>query len=148
LTGLELHDLLERSARAAGVSLRKFVAPMANHPDTFLDQLKIATNPKPRTIERISALLEGRPIPPGQGVPVGVVHCTRAEREARGLPASGRMIRDEKSLSAVQKQKAWVEHTRDLTELAHQTRRPGQAVADRVRELRLEERDQAQGIAA
>jgi hypothetical protein len=147
MTGAELHSLLELSARNAGVGLRKFVAPLANHPETFLDQLKIAANPKPRTIERITALLEGRPIPPGQGVPVGVVTCTRAEREARGLPPSGRMIRDEKSLSAVEKQKAWVEHTRHLTELAHQTRRPGQAIADRVRELRLEERQQ-QEIAA
>jgi hypothetical protein len=148
MTGLELHSLLELSARKAGVSLGKFVAPLANHPDKFLHQLKIAAKPKPRTIERITALLDGRPIQPGQGMPAGVVTCTRAEREARGLPPSQRMIRDDKSLAHVQAQKAWVEHTRHLTELAHQTRRPGQPIADRVRELRLEERDQARGIAA
>jgi hypothetical protein len=148
MTGPELHSLLELSARNAGVPLMRFVRPLANYPDTFLSQLKQAQKPKSLTIERITALLEGRPIPPGQGMPAGVVTCTRAEREARGLPPSQRMVRDEKSLSAVEKQKAWVEHTRHLTELAHQTRRPGQAVADRVRELRLEEREQAEGIAA
>jgi hypothetical protein len=148
MTGAELHSLLELSARSAGVSLRKFVAPLSNYPETFLSQLKQAQDPKPRTIERITALLEGRPIPPGQAVPAGVVTCTRAEREARGLPPSQRMIRDDKSLAHVRAQKEWVEHTRQLTEIAHQTRRPGQSVADRVRELRLEEREQAQGLAA
>jgi hypothetical protein len=148
MTGLELHDLLERSARAAGVKLTRYVAPLSNHPDTFLSQLKQAKKPKARTIARITALLQGKPIPPGQPVPEGVVTCTRAEREALGLPPSQRMIRDEKSLSATERQKAWVEHTRYLTELAHQNRRPGQSIADRVRELRLEERQQAQGIAA
>jgi hypothetical protein len=148
MTGLELHDLLERSARNAGVALTRFVMPLANYPDTFLSQLKQAKNPKPRTIQRVTALLEGRPIPAGQGMPAGVVTCTRAQREARGLPPSQRMIRDDKSLSAVAKAKAWVEHTRYLTELAHQTRSPGQSVADRVRELRLDEREQTQGIVA
>jgi hypothetical protein len=148
MTGLELHDLLARSACAAGVRLYKFVAPLANHPETFLSQLKQAQKPKPLTIERISALIEGRPIPAGQPVPAGVATCTRAEREERGLPPSGRMERETSSLAHIRAQKAWVAHTRSLTELAHQTRRPGQTIADRVRELRLEERGQAQGIAA
>jgi hypothetical protein len=132
MTGAELHSLLELSASKAGVGLRKFVAPLTNHSETFLSQLKQAQKPKPRTIERISALLDGRPIPAGQGVPAGVVYCTRAEREARGLPPSHRMKLETSSLAAAKAAKAAVELSRRLTEQAHASRRPGQTIADRV----------------
>lgn len=134
--GFDLYRELERAARAAGVGVRTFVAPLSNNPATFLDQLKRAKNPKERTRERVHALLEGAPIPPGQSSIPGVVTCTRAEREARGLPPSARMLRDERSLTLSTTDKAAIELARRLTELAHASRRPGQTVADRVLELR------------
>ncbi len=136
MTGLDLYQELVEGARAAGTGVRAFVAPLSNNPATFLDQLKQAKKPKARTRERVRALLEGRPIPPGQPPVQGVVTCTRAEREARGLPASQRMLRDQASLSHTAASRAAVDLARRLAEMAHASRRPGQTVADRVRELR------------
>lgn len=44
----------------------------------------------------------------------------------------------ERSLRAVLERKREIAVSRDIADVAHQTRRPGQCVADRVRELRRE----------
>lgn len=138
MTGLDLYDELARAARAAGVGVSRFIRPLSSNPDTWLSQLKVAQNPTSRTIERVRALIEGRPIPPNQRAAADVVYCRPSVREQLGLPASGRMLREEASLSLTLQTKEAVELNRRLTELAHASRRPGQTVADRVRELRQE----------
>jgi hypothetical protein len=65
MTGEELHTLLEQAARKSGLSLNEFVAPLAGkNTSTWLKQLRIATEPRKHTVERITALLEGRAVPP------------------------------------------------------------------------------------
>ena len=66
MTGAQLHSLLERTARLQGLPLRKFARPLnPDCIDTWLSQLRVAKKPRPHTVERIMALVEGRtPAPP------------------------------------------------------------------------------------
>jgi hypothetical protein len=58
--------------------------------------------------------------------------------EQAGFPPSGRSVAENRNLAQALERKARVDHARDLSELARATRRPGQCLADRLRELRME----------
>lgn len=138
MSGRQLYDAINSAARQAGVTTTKFVRPLSNWPENFLSQLQQASVPKSLTVQRVAALIAGEPIPPGRGKLPGVSTCTRAQREELGLHPSGRQLRDARSLDLHTKQRTALERARDLAELAHATRRPGQTLADRVRELQRE----------
>lgn len=63
---------------------------------------------------------------------------SRADAEAVGIAPSARSTNEGYTLERVTSEKARVERLRHRTELAHVSRRPGQTLADRVREIGLE----------
>lgn len=139
VTGEQLHQELSDAAQAAGVPLYRFVAPLFNEPNWKLEQLRIAKRPTQSTIDRVSALISGEPIPPTR---VGryvrdprAFGLSRADAEAAGIPPSARSTDEGHTLERVTSEKARIERLRHWTELAHRSRRPGQTLADRVREL-------------
>jgi hypothetical protein len=141
VTGEMLHEELRVAAAAAGVSLHKFARPLFSEPNWKLEQLRIAKHPTQLTIDRVRALVGGLPIPPSRGQYIRdprAIGLSRAEAEDAGIPPSARSVNEHALLSQQAAAKARVELNRQLAELAHQTRRPGQCLADRVRELRRE----------
>ena len=69
-------------ARAAelGQTAHALVASLARSPGSFLSQLGQAARPKPQTVARILALIEGRPVPPlpvAQALVVQRLACRR-----------------------------------------------------------------------
>jgi hypothetical protein len=142
MTGEDLHRQLIEAATTAGVPLRQFVAPLFIEPNWHLEQLRIAKAPKQTTIDRVRALIAGEPLPPTRS---GRYHrdarafgLSRADAEAAGIPPSGRSLSEGNTLARLTAEKARVELSRHLSDLARESRRPGQTLADRVRELRLE----------
>jgi hypothetical protein len=142
VTGQHLWDEIRQAAARAGMSMQRFSAPLFNEPNWKLEQLRIAKRPKPSTIARVRALIAGEPIPPPSGNqycaarrPLGL---TRTAAEQAGFPPSGRSVAENRNLAQALERKARVDHARDLSELARATRRPGQCLADRLRELRME----------
>lgn len=142
VTGEMLHQELGAAARAAGVSIQKFSTPLFNEPNWKLEQLRIAKHPKPSTIARVRALVAGEPLPP----PSGNQYCrdarafglSRIEAEKAGIPPSSRSINESRNLELQQQRRSAAEYARYLADVARETRRPGQTLADRVRELRAE----------
>ena len=107
VTGGQLHQDLTEAAAAAGVPLHR----LFDEPNSKLEQLRIAKRPTQSTIDRVRALIAGKPVPP---------------------PArAGNYIRDPRC------EKDRIEDLRTLTGLAHVQRRPGQTIADCVREMRV-----------
>lgn len=139
MTGVELVRQLRSAASSEGVSLNRFVRPLTTDPTKFIQQMEDARKPTPITIERVRALIEGRPIPPHRN---GFTRqpqqqgLTRIEAEALGFPPSGRSVAERHNLASTLERKRQVERLRDLSQLARETRRPGQPVADRLHELR------------
>lgn len=143
-TGEQLYEELCAAAAAAGARVDVFAAPLfgSGYVTWKLEQLRIARRPLRRTVDRVRSLIAGVTIAP--------VSCrrgeyareyqqlTRAQADALGLPPSGRAIRDAKHIELQQRMRHRTELLRELTEQAHQDRRPGQTVADRVHELRVE----------
>lgn len=141
VTGEQLFEELRAAAAAARVSLYKFSLPLFSEPKWKLEQLRIAKHPTQLTIERVRALVAGLPIPPSRGQYIRdprAIGLSRAEAEEADISPSARSINERALLDQQAASKARVELNRQLTELAHETRRPGQCVADRVRELRRE----------
>lgn len=143
ITGEDLYQELQAAALRAGMSLTGFAAPIFT--DSWkIEQLRIAQRPKPVTIERVRALIEGRPIP-GKTRPSGADRLlpghksmTRLQAEAMGLPRSGRSVAEEHALAIAKRRKLHEETMRELSHVARETRRPGQPLGDRLRELRRE----------
>lgn len=67
-TGADLVAAIQERARASGVRPSEVAAALAQYPQQWLKQTAAARRPKPETIERVRALLEGRPVPPPIGV--------------------------------------------------------------------------------
>lgn len=63
-SGADLVRAVREKARALGVPLRQFAAPLSSSVDQWLKQTELALEPKPHTVARVQALLEGRPVPP------------------------------------------------------------------------------------
>jgi hypothetical protein len=122
--------------------MQKFSAPLFNEPNWKLEQLRIAKRPKPSTIARVRALIAGQPIPPPSGNQYCRAARTRIEAEEAGLAPSARSVRERQTLKQQMERRGRVDLARHLAELAHVSRRPGQTLADRLRELRAEERSQ------
>lgn len=141
-TGEELYAELCSAAAKAGKSLAGFVAPLFNGNSWKIEQLRIARAPTTITIARVRALCAGAPLPPTRTGRYDrdprAFGLSRAEAEASGIPPSGRSINERRSLEDQLSRKDAIERSRRLAEIAHLTRRPGQPLADRVRELRAE----------
>jgi hypothetical protein len=125
MTGAELVHELWIAAKARGVGLHTFVEPLTSQPGKWTRQLREASCPKPATIERVRALIDGRELPPAANQrQIGTnrtlsSHQSHAERRAEDL----RTVRDQ------------IEQRRYLGELAHAERRPGETIHAAVRRL-------------
>jgi hypothetical protein len=146
-SGEQLYEKLCSAAQAAGVSVEVFASPMfpAGQVRWKLEQMRIAHRPLKRTIDRIQALISGEEFTPAKRSIASLYNSpyqrfTRAECDNMGLPPSGRALRERQSLQHIAREKDRIELLRRLTERAHFDRRPGQSIADRVRELRTESR--------
>lgn len=137
-TGEQLYDELCRAAGAAGRSLSAFAAPLFAS-SWKIEQLRIARRPKPETVARVRALCSGR---------LGAVTrkryfrderaagLSRLQAEALGIPPSMRSLREQRVLEAQAERRAGIEELRRLSEVAKATRKPGQPLGERLRELR------------
>jgi hypothetical protein len=122
VTGEQLHRELCEAASAAGVSVQKFARPLFSEPNWKLEQMRIAKHPTQLTIERVRALVAGRPIPPSRGQYVRdprAIGLSRIEAEEAGIPPSARSVNERELLSQQAAFKARVELNRQLTEIAH-----------------------------
>lgn len=63
-TGAELADAVRLAARRSGLSVDRYAAPLASNPGNWLNQLAQANRPKPHTVARIVALLDGTSVAP------------------------------------------------------------------------------------
>lgn len=139
LTGKDLVHQLWTAARAKGVTLGTFVKPLTSDPTKWMGQLRETRCPKPATIARINALIEGRELPPPHNQPKAAYQtCTRADRERLGLDPSARQIRDEHSLTSHQRIRENLEWRRAIAEAAAERRRPGETLHAAVRRVELE----------
>jgi hypothetical protein len=142
VTGEQLYQELCRAAGAAGKSLSGFVAPLFHGASWKIEQLRIARKPTASTVARVRALIAGDPLPPllrGRYIrDERAFGLSRLAAEAAGIPPSRRSIDEASSLEEQLARRSRIELARDLAEVAHATRRPGQLLADRVRELRRE----------
>lgn len=121
--GAELADALVMAAHHAGQGLQRFLEPIApRNTSTWLQQLRQARRPKAYTIARVRAFLAGQPLPEGRKPIDGVLTITRAEREAMGLPPSGREIRDNKTLELRAQERSKIAHLRDVADTRHAER--------------------------
>ena len=64
LSGAEWAQRIRHAADAAGLPVSRFMAPLGGDPWSLMQALELARRPKPTTIARVSALLNGTPIPP------------------------------------------------------------------------------------
>lgn len=144
-TGVDLADELAREAAARGITLIAFARGLwPNNTQTALMQLRQARRPKAYTIARVRALIANEPLPAVPAKPEGVVTCTRAAREERGLAPSGRMIREEKSLELRSRERAKIEAQRDICETRHDRREASaREIAAREAEARTARHAQA-----
>lgn len=143
MTGEDLYQELCGGAERAGISLRAFVSPIYSN-SWKTEQLRIAERPTQLTIERVMALVQGRPIPGKTYQPnadrllPGHKSLSRLRAEAMGLPPSGRSILERRSLEIAQQRRQHEDTMRALSDMARDTRRPGQSLHERLRELRRE----------
>jgi hypothetical protein len=136
VTGEQLYNELCTAAANAGQSLASFVEPLFNGASWKIEQMRIAKAPRPRTIERVRALVAGRPLPAVRDR--RAMGLTRIEAEAIGLPPSKRSIYEQYLLEERLKAKARLETIRYLSEEARLSRRPGQTLQERLLELQRE----------
>ena len=84
MSGEYLADRLRAAARARGVSVNVFVAPLTRNPAGFLQTLSCAASPRPHTIARIEALIAGEPLPELQRqMVITVPHSTWCKLDAK-----------------------------------------------------------------
>lgn len=139
VTGRDLVHQLWVAAAARGADLNAFIRPLTSDPGKFVGQLREARRPKPATIERVRALIEGRELPPSHNQPkVAYSTCTRAERERLGLAPSARQLRDEDQLIRRLNERDMVEYRRALAEAAATARRPGETLHAAVQRVAAE----------
>jgi hypothetical protein len=134
-TGEQLYDELLEAAAKSGKSLAAFVAPLFNGASWKIEQMRIAARPKPLTVRRVRALIEGEPIPE-PNVDKRHLTMTRARAADLGIPPSGRAKYEQHLLEQQRASRDRLEWQMAISEEARLTRRPGQSVADRARELR------------
>lgn len=117
-SGQDLVDALRAAAAKRRVTLKGFVAPLVtSSADNFLGQLGRASRPTQLTIDRVRALIEGKPIPPARPSPI----------KGRSLGGGGvnRITDGDVRLRADE-----IEGKRLLAEAAAAARRPGETLQD------------------
>lgn len=62
-TGQQLAREIRTAAEAADMSLYRFLLPICRNPSSFMNQLERTAEPRPFTLERVRALIEGGPLP-------------------------------------------------------------------------------------
>jgi hypothetical protein len=146
ITGEKLYQELFEAASRSGEGILDFsYALFSGDPKWKLEQLRMAKQPKAVTIVRVRALIAGEPLPEtAQGETVPQQFARRSEREALGLPPSGREQRENIALSAVARDRAKVEHLRDINDTRHAQREQRlRDVVEREAGERAERRRQA-----
>lgn len=63
-TGADLVAAIRAHAEAEGVPVYRLIRPLSEYPNRWLTQTECAARPKPHTIDRVRALLDGEPVPP------------------------------------------------------------------------------------
>lgn len=140
-SGEQLYLELCESAARAGVSLARFAAPLFNGASWKIEQMRIAAQPTDLTVRRVRALIAGEPLPTRPRlVDQGHQRMTRAQAADLGLPPSGRAQYEQHLLEQQHSARAHVDWQMAISEEAKLTRRSGQTIADRCREIRLEHR--------
>lgn len=117
-TGDELLTELRRAAYGARQPLKRYVAPLAPaRAHLFIYQLERAGHPLPATVERVRALIAGKPIPPASTAKVG------HHLPLTSLAGDPRLPGD------------LIAARRELTDRAHRDRRPGETLAAAIERL-------------
>jgi hypothetical protein len=62
-TGQQLAREIREAAEAADMSLYRFLQPICRNPSSFMNQLQRAAEPRPFTLARVRALINGTPMP-------------------------------------------------------------------------------------
>lgn len=144
VSGEQLYAEICAAAARAGVGLQKFTRPLWGGADSSwkIEQLRMAKFPQRHTIERVRALVAGEPLPPAPSRKRGVYdhglqRMSRVDRAEQGLPPSQRQIREDELAAIAVSRAEQVERRRRVAEIAHVQRRPGQTLADCVREIEM-----------
>lgn len=82
-SGAVLAERIEAAAAVKGQGVNEFAAPLSRDPASWLEGLRKAARPKRHTIERIEALIAGRPVPP---LPAEAHRVTRTAQLSAGKP--------------------------------------------------------------
>lgn len=134
MTGDHLADRLLQAAWDARIRTGTFLAPLTTQPTKYLRQLRGARQPTVATLERIEALLEGRPVPPP---PVNNFQ--------RYVRSEARATYQGDDLSRSLATKAAEAHRLTLSRLASERRLPGETLFHAAK--RLERTIQPEGMA-
>jgi hypothetical protein len=137
-TGEQLYNELCEAAGRVRKSLAAFAAPLFNGASWKIEQMRIAAKPTDLTVRRVRVLIAGEALPEKGHVHPCHQRMTRAKAEAAGIPPSGRSQYEQHLLEQQRKSRTSLDWQMAISEHAKLSRRPGQSIADRVRELRLE----------
>lgn len=120
-TGEDLADELTAAARARGVTMNAFVAPLVTStPTNFIQALRRSRTPLQSTIDRVRACCAGLPVPPPR---VSPFKGHRGAKRHEVNDGEKRMSSDE------------IERRRRLTDRAHAERLPGETLHQAIRRL-------------
>jgi hypothetical protein len=131
-TGAELCAALDVAALAGGEAIYEFIKPLSDYPHQFYSQLREAKRPKLHTVARVRALIAGEDVPAARNKLPDVVTCRREEREERGLPPSGRELRDARQLEQLADKREREAERRMESDVAVSSRKPGETLAEAV----------------
>src|SRR5213592_4955462 len=124
VTGEMLADELEAAALATGQTLHHFLAPIrfGLHGGRYVEQLRSAKRPKPRTIERIRAFLRGELAVEAEGV-----------EYSGGTPGSLNNEYAGHRLNKLNQERERDCRRHEAAELGRALRQPGETLAEAVR---------------
>lgn len=140
-TGEQLYEELAREARARNISATRLAGKIWPYgPSWKLEQLRIAVRPTPATVDKIRAVIAGKPVDQDfEGkVEDTRLTITRAERAARGMPPSRREVRETALLRRHAETRSAVERRRRVSRMALEQKRPGETLHAAVARLEQE----------
>jgi hypothetical protein len=126
VSGKQLADELREAAAAKGVTIRSLIAPLCQVPKGYLACLERSKRPHPATVARVRALIAGKPLPPPP--PSGF-------QSRSGGPSPNKQKADA-TRAEISAENNRLQQQLQLTDEARETRKPGQTLADRIREIR------------
>lgn len=109
-TGADLFRLLEAEADRRGLTVNRFIRPLAINPGPYLANLRKAKRPKPETVARVRALIAGEDVP------------EPAWKQERA-----------RQVDSIHEERGRVEERQQAAETAALARLPGETLADAVR---------------